>query len=776
MRYGVANRQTLVRFMKKTAPASDREWWLYASIALAVVAVGHRIALHPSDALYSAYSDIFAYHYPIRHLLAESLRSWHGIPLWNPTAFAGSPLVGDPQAGLFYPLNWLHAFVAPERGLSLVGYGVLLHLVIGGWGMLFWLRGFDLSPLARLAGALAFVFCGKWLHHALVPGHVIFLPLAWVPWQLACIDHLFRRSGVRSACALALLGALMVLGAHPQLVFYAALFVGGYVLVRAADAGSGARRDPTALVLLALVLGSGLVAIHLLPVLDLLRGNEFLRVDALSYRLAATASMRPSALASLLMPGVEWETTAYFGVVATTLAVFGCFARRDRRLVWYCGAFIVFCLWLGLGRYGGLHRLLHEFVPGFGLFRIPSRGLLTVGVPLGLLAALGVEILCGEQPTRPRRLVAGLLLLVGAVVAATWRNTDAVLAAAGLCVPMLCQVSFQEARKTKLALAVVAFLLVDQARFTAPLIETRPAREVLPPNPIVDLVAAPIGTHRVLALNLDWPGTFTSLPITYSSPARLESLRGYNPLVPRRYFAYWMAGVGNRPAIDRYATTTIPDLQIASRELLDLLNTRWLITRRPVELPGVELRQVIPDLRIYDFSTVTDVPFTAPRTLLYENTQFLPRALVVPTAKRPEGPILEALRRIDPRTTVLVTSDDLVGSHGGPYPAVESERDLDEIRMSVDARDGGYLILSEIWFPGWRATDNGRELPVHRANGVFTLLALGPGTHEIVLRYLPRAYEIGRAISLGTAALTLVLWVSPRFVRRRRDAHGSSAR
>ncbi len=744
--------------------------WLPVAVAVAIAVVFSPVLLHPTDVVYSPYSDILAQHYPFRHLMVESLHRYGRLPAWNPSSFCGMPLVGDPQAGLFYPPNWLHALVPADRTALMFGPLMALHLLLGGWGMVWWLRGHDFSPAARLAGALAFVFCGKWFYHVVVPGHVIYLPLMWLPWQCGLLDRLWERPTLPRAGALAGVTALAVIGLHPQLLFYTSLMLVGYAVVRGVTTAPSRPAMTLALLVGATLLALTLAAVELLPSFAIL--DDVVRGAGLSYADASRLSIAPRQLLTFVLPSQadasKWENTSYVGVVAVALALFGWTCRRKGASLWYFYGVVVGCLWFALGEYAGLHWLLHEYVPGFRLFRIPSRSLLLLGLPVGYLAAAGLGGLCQAPPTVPRRLLGVVLAAVGFALLAPYPTVEALWAAGGLCVPLVCQFPWPARRRAVLAWAVALALFADQARFALPLVETRPLDRALPPNPVVDRLRAPFGGQRVFDVNLKRGEKYTSLPITYSSPADIESILGFNPLVPRSTFRYLNTGVGQKP-LEWVSATRIKDLPLVSRPHLDVLNVRWIVANQLLAVPGLELRESWNDLLIYHFTMdKTDELTLMPETYLYENTAVLPRAALVRRA-RAVASVEEAIEQVgslDPRREVLVDVPEFAGAYPGTFLPVPVEHLIDELRLAVDAGDGGYLFLAEMWYPGWRAWDNGQPTPIAHANGVFQALRLGSGRHDVVFRYDPPGYALGRNLTLLGIVLLVLCFAGPRLVPR----------
>jgi uncharacterized membrane protein YfhO len=86
-----------------------------------------------------------------------------------------------------------------------------------------------------------------------------------------------------------------------------------------------------------------------------------------------------------------------------------------------------------------------------------------------------------------------------------------------------------------------------------------------------------------------------------------------------------------------------------------------------------------------------------------------------------------------------------------------------EIEAALD--QPGYVVLLDAWDPGWRATVDGSETPVLRANVAFRAVAVPAGRHRIELRYRPRSVLAGLLVSA-----TVLLAAALLAVRRSRAA------
>lgn len=120
---------------------------------------------------------------------------------------------------------------------------------------------------------------------------------------------------------------------------------------------------------------------------------------------------------------------------------------------------------------------------------------------------------------------------------------------------------------------------------------------------------------------------------------------------------------------------------------------------------------------------------------------------------------------IDPRTTVMIERPTdgppapvalLDGPPVGDDERAEIVRSTPNgIAVQVRATTARYLVLTDSAFPGWRATVDGVDVPVERANYLFRAVLVPPGDHLVAWRYAPVSLSVGVAVS-GLAVTVMV--------------------
>jgi hypothetical protein len=116
-----------------------------------------------------------------------------------------------------------------------------------------------------------------------------------------------------------------------------------------------------------------------------------------------------------------------------------------------------------------------------------------------------------------------------------------------------------------------------------------------------------------------------------------------------------------------------------------------------------------------------------------------------------------AVRRelVRPRTNPLVTAfvERDPGCEPGSGSATITEYDLNKVVIQAKG-EGGVLILSDQYYPGWRAKVDGSDVEIVRADTVFRAVCVPPGLHTVTFDYRPRSFYAGVIIS----AAAWILW------------------
>lgn len=88
-----------------------------------------------------------------------------------------------------------------------------------------------------------------------------------------------------------------------------------------------------------------------------------------------------------------------------------------------------------------------------------------------------------------------------------------------------------------------------------------------------------------------------------------------------------------------------------------------------------------------------------------------------------------------------------------------------ESQSSVD----GLAVFSEIYYPGWEATIDGKEVQVLRADYILRALAIPAGRHVIQFTFKPAAYAVGNKVTTISSWLVLLILAGCIFWSLRND-------
>ena len=108
----------------------------------------------------------------------------------------------------------------------------------------------------------------------------------------------------------------------------------------------------------------------------------------------------------------------------------------------------------------------------------------------------------------------------------------------------------------------------------------------------------------------------------------------------------------------------------------------------------------------------------------------------------------------------------------GDEPVIVQRPDSDSVVLTTTLRAAGVVVLTDVLYPGWEATVDGRPAPIQAAYGALRGVAATSGTHTIEMRYRPASVRVGGAITLAGALGCLLLV----FMRPATRSRGSESR
>jgi hypothetical protein len=590
-------------------------------------------------------------------------------------------------------------------------------------------------------------------------------------------------------------------------VFYSWLALGGYALVqgvaalRAGDRAAAARAFGG--LAAGLALAFGMSAFLYLPT------HEYAKLSIRSagegggagFQYATSWSFSPAEMLTFFIPGMfgfggstYWGSMPftdypnYMGILPLALALYGAWTLRGPRrtyLILLAGV----ALLISFGKHlAPLYSLLYYHLPFFNKFRVPVMILVLVQFAVAALAALGLTRALsvpppeggkrGAQSPRDRWLLASALaagggfaalVLISALAPALTRaaaggrfanldpgssreimsraigmaGSDALksglLLAAGLALIGLVRrrrIAWGVAAAGLLLLVAGDLWLVDRRIIDPQVGSPQEYREHFVETPEITFLKSDSSLFRVLPLQWN-----DSRLAAYG----IASPLGYHPAKPRLYQAF-MDTVG-----------------IQNVWTLRFLNVKYMLADEylPPQATDFEIRHDGP-VKVYGVKGA------------------LPRAQMIHRVKAVRDDVV-ALATL--HTGGFDSGSEVLWAEPGAIPAMgepatpDSVRvlryDFNECAFMVSTAAPGIFLVRDEWDPDWEATLDGAPTALHRVNYLMRGVVVGPGVHEIALRYEPRALATGIRISIAALIASLLLALAGVVQGARRRGEGS---
>ena len=220
-----------------------------------------------------------------------------------------------------------------------------------------------------------------------------------------------------------------------------------------------------------------------------------------------------------------------------------------------------------------------------------------------------------------------------------------------------------------------------------------------------------------------------------------KSVGGYHAAKLRRYQEMIDHHIAKemQAAYQEVATAggQMDSVNAAKFPVLNMLNTKYFI------FPAGQQGQTVPIENPYTFG----------------NAWFIDKIQYVNNANEE----IDAIGQVDLQQTAIVDSkfkEALKGVNEGYKDSLSTIRltsyEPNQLVYETSSPQDGIVVFSEIYYPGWTATIDGKPADIARADYILRAMNVLAGKHTIEMRFDPQSLHITEGIAYGAMALLLV--------------------
>jgi len=672
------------------------------------------------------------------------------LPLWTPYFYSGQPFLAIPEHYLF-DLNFLYILLFKNIFFAM-NLAVISYFFLAGLGM--YLLVYEIIKKQNVAfiASLIFMFNGL-MHDFILGGHLNILEsYALMPFVFYfTYKALNKKTWLNNSIIAALFLSMMIYAGGIIFFLYVGLIIGAYMVWNLLGSNFGKKLTRTILVSLIITsLLFGLSALKLLPVLEFTDMSS--RGAGVSYQEYLGEPIKLNNIwTSMINVLAKVNYSGAIGITSFVLLLFGLLSLR-KKIVIFSVLLILLSVLLATGTF--VAKLFY-LIPGFGQMRHIERALVLFVFTTPIIAAFGFNNLTNFLRKYKQNLKEGVVF------------------------------------------SVVVLLLVVELIF---LQKFPDSVDVISPNdiPTLNEINKDSEIFRIANYGLSTP--IGASGYNYFIQLGIPSIKGGGGIWINEYVQYLSVAQ-----------------QLAPSKLFGILNGKYIISDREIDDSGLSLIgefQDCKDCPIWE----TYGPYLyenknfVPRAFLIDNS------IVIVGNKQDKIEFAYGLliENLDPLSTVVIEGKDSLSEYvtdelnkfnsiillrnsadqndfpklkryqerGGKLlpnlleeeytlnsddlaDALSSETDyyemgLDKISVNEFALElngkKGWLVLSERFahFPGWKATINGKQLQIHKANNVISAVYLNGEDGTLSFEYSPDSFRKGKLITITTILILLL--------------------
>jgi len=698
--------------------------------------------------LYHPFRDLYAKDYPngipfknflttdpvrqqyIWRELAISAEKQFKLPLWNSYNFAGVPLLANFQSGSFYILNFLFFIMPFYMAWSLV---IFLGPLMAGLFMLAYLSNLKLNKWGNLLGAITYAFSGffvAWMEW----GNITHVAL-WLPLILLSVDKIALNVKNKKLILWSFIYLLSLtfsfFAGHLQVFFYLLIFSFVYFVTRWIQFGLKKK-----IILIYLTLN---VLFLIITSAQWIPGFQFI---SLSARDVDVINFNTSGwfipwqhIIQFIVPDYfgnpttlnywgTWnygEFIGYVGIIPLMLALFAMFHRRDKKTLFF-GTLFFLAMIFSFPTF--LAKIPYILKIPFLSTAQPTRLLFIVNFTLAVLSALGFDYLLKSRKIT----IVYPLIFIASVMLGLWifipGDHFAVVKNNLLLPTLLFAVSFfllitiVLLRKNNKLIKIICFIVIlittfDLFRFGWKFTPFTKTTYLFPSTKTIVFLQNNLKEFRIMTTDS------RILPPNFSAVYKLRSIDGYDPLYLLRYGELVAASERGKADISvPFGFNRIITPHNYDSKIIDLLGVKYVLS-----------------LSNLDSSKLVKV-FQEGQTMIFENKDVLPRVFFVNSLRlaRDKKEAINILFESSinlAQVGVVEDKDKRLNLDWSVGLVNIIEYSEDKIVINTKNKNAGFLILTDTFYPTWKASVDGKTTKIYLTDYNFRGIVVPEGDHRI---------------------------------------------
>ena len=715
--------------------------------------------------LYYPYKDLYAKDYPRgipfkNFLITDPIRQqfpWKKLtidvekrfelPLWKPYNFSGTPHLANFQSAVFSPFN-LVFFVLPFS----LSWSMLIFLqpLLAASFLFFYLDNFKLRKLASFFGAVAFAFSGfsiAWIEW----GNILATAM-WLPLIFLAIDKIFEGlktsnsrslfSKIKWPMVFILSGVFSFFSGHLQIFFYLFCISILYILFKWILSNKSLK-----------TLGIFIFSYITFFIFSLPLVIPSLQFISLSARNVDQANWTIEGwfiplqnIIQFIVPdffgnpatlnyfGI-WnygEFIGYIGIAGIIFAFIAILLKRDKTTLFFV---IILILSLIFAFDNFISKIPFKLSIPLVSTSQPTRLIFIIDFALSILAAFGLDYLLKEKGFKKILLVLSIFfimflfvwgfILIGGLSLITPENllvakrnlifpTILLLTTSLLIVVYLFKEKIRLPKKIVeyLPLLFIVVLVFDLFRFGLKFLPFTNSEYLYPNTKIINYLQKNKENFRVMETNSE------IFPPNFSIMYKIQSIDGYDPLFLLSY-AQLMAAIGRQePNINPpFGFNRIITPQNYNSKFINLLGVKYILSHEDINVGGINKVMQEGKTRVYENGNVLNRAYFVQNTVFADSKQ---KAINIMFDEK--FPL---------KFSAVVEGEDVSGKWNiGTSDIVKYEENKIEIVTKNNAE--GFLVLTDSYYPTWKATIDGKLTKIYLTNYNFRGIIIPKGEHKII--------------------------------------------